>query len=105
APRQAVKEWSFSLETAPAIAPIAFPNHRNNRYDVLVQDAGGTLYLLSDKGELFWKKKLPAAISSPVVVCDLYDNRKYQMAFYTGNKFHVIDRLGRYVTDADKVAR
>lgn len=88
-----------------AIAPLAFPNHRNGRYDVLIQDTEGTLYLISDKGSLFWKKKLGAAITSPIVVCDLYDNHKYQMAFWTGKKFHVIDRLGNYVTAADKVAR
>lgn len=72
---------------------------------MLIQDTEGTLYLISDKGSLFWKKKLGATITSPIVVCDLYDNHKYQMAFWTGKKFHVIDRLGNYVTAADKVAR
>lgn len=105
APRQAVKEWSYALESAPATAPMAFPNHRNGRYDVLIQDTGGTIYLISDKGSLFWKKKLGAPITSPIVVCDLYDNKRYQMAFWTGNKFHVIDRLGNYVTTAEKVTR
>lgn len=105
APRQAVKEWSYALESAPATTPMAFPNHRNGRYDVLIQDAAGTIYLISDKGSLFWKKKLGAPITSPIVVCDLYDNKRYQMAFWTGNKFHVIDRLGNYVTTAEKVAR
>ncbi len=105
AARQAVKEWSFALDAPAATAPLAFPNHRNGRYDVLIQDTEGTLYLISDKGSLFWKKKLGATITSPIVVCDLYDNHKYQMAFWTGKKFHVIDRLGNYVTAADKVAR
>ena len=105
APRQAVKEWSYALESAPALAPMAFPNHRNGRYDVLIQDVAGTIYLISDKGSLFWKKKLGAPITSPIVVCDLYDNKRYQMAFWTGNKFHVIDRLGNYVTTAEKIAR
>lgn len=105
APRQAVKEWSFALGAPGAIAPVAFPNHRNGRYDILIQDTEGTLYLISDSGSLFWKKKLGGTISSPIRVCDLYDNRKYQMAFWTGDKFHVIDRLGNYVTAADKIAR
>lgn len=105
AAREAVKEWSFALGAPAAIAPVAFPNHRNGRYDVLIQDTEGTLYLISDSGSLFWKKKLGGTISSPILVCDLYDNRKYQMAFWTGDRFHVIDRLGNYVTAADKVAR
>ena len=104
-PRQAVKEWSYTLNAPASIAPVAFPNHRNGRYDVLIQDTEGVLYLISDTGSLFWKKKLDGPITSPIAVCDLYDNKKFQMAFWTGNKFHVIDRLGNPVTAADKIAR
>ena len=105
-PREAVKAWSFKMDAAPAADPVAFPNHKTGRYDVLAFDVSGNMYLISDQGKLFWKKKLASAVSSPVIAADLYDNKKYQMVFSTADgRFHVIDRNGNYVTSADKVAR
>ena len=80
-PREAVKAWSFKMDAAPAADPVAFPNHKTGRYDVLAFDVSGNMYLISDQGKLFWKKKLASAVSSPVIAADLYDNKKYQMVF------------------------
>ncbi|MDD4820327.1 MAG: hypothetical protein PHD21_05795 [Flavobacteriales bacterium] len=101
--REATKAWAFSMQGAPSTQTIAFPNHRYGGFDVLCADATGMLYLISEKGSIYWKKKLPTAVSSPFVVADLYNNKKYQMAFYAGNTFYVIDRNGNAVTDKEKI--
>ena len=77
--------------------PKWLKNHRNNEYDFAYQDSENYLYLYSNKGDLFWKKKLSSKIIGEIQQVDLYKNGRLQMAFITSDKFYIIDRNGSTV--------
>ena len=77
--------------------PKWLKNHRNNEYDFAYQDSENFLYLYSNKGDLYWKKKLSSKIIGEIQQVDLYKNGRLQMAFRTFDKFYIIDRNGSIV--------
>jgi len=77
--------------------PKWLKNHRNNEYDFAYQDSKNFLYLYSNKGDLYWKKKLSSKIIGEIQQVDLYKNGRLQMAFRTFDKFYIIDRNGSIV--------
>ena len=79
------------------VPPKWLKNHRNNQYDFAYQDDENYLYLYSNKGNLFWKKKLSSQIIGEIQQVDLYKNGRLQMAFRTSDKFYIIDRNGSIV--------
>ena len=79
------------------LPPKWLKNHRNNQYDFAYQDDENYLYLYSNKGNLFWKKKLSSQIIGEIQQVDLYKNGRLQMAFRTSDKFFIIDRDGGIV--------
>ena len=79
------------------LPPKWLKNHRNNQYDFAYQDDENYLYLYSNKGNLFWKKKLSSQIIGEIQQVDLYKNGRLQMAFRTSDKFFIIDRNGSIV--------
>lgn len=80
-----------------ATRPFFFKNHRTNGMDIAVQDVGNTLYLISPSGKIYWKKKLGSRILGEIQSVDILKNGRYQLAFATQNKVHVIDREGNVV--------
>lgn len=72
-------------------------NHKTKQQELLVQDIENTLYLISNKGTILWKKQLDTPIQGKVIQVDLYKNRKLQLAFTTENEFMVLDRNGKLV--------
>ena len=79
------------------VPPKWLINHRNNQYDFAYQDSEDYLYLYSNKGDLYWKKKLSSQIIGEIKQVDLYKNGRFQMAFRTSDKFYIIDRNGSVV--------
>jgi hypothetical protein len=79
------------------MSPKWLKNHRNNQYDFAYQDSENYLYLYSNKGDLFWRKKLSGQIIGEIKQVDLYKNGRLQMAFRTSDKFYIIDRDGSIV--------
>lgn len=88
---------SVSLGAPLATRPVFFKNHRTNGMDVAVQDTDNTLYLISPSGKIYWKKKLQSRILGEIQSIDILKNGRYQLAFATQNRLHVIDREGNTV--------
>ncbi|MFZ9032109.1 MAG: hypothetical protein ACO20F_12590 [Robiginitalea sp.] len=93
--------------TAPLEAPVYsrpqfLKNHRSGEMDVVVQDENNTLYLFSNTGSLFWKKKLAGPIQGDIQQVDLFRNGRLQMAFTTDSKLMVLDRNGKEVSPFPK---
>ena len=88
---------SFKLDAPLATTPVFFKNHRTDQMDIAVQDEENTLYLISNKGTVFWKKKLDSHITSPLFEVDLFKNGNKQLAFSTGYNLEVLDRTGKTV--------
>ncbi|APU67689.1 hypothetical protein [Christiangramia flava] len=88
---------TISLENPISGQPVFFKNHTSDQMDIAVQDNQNNLYLLSNRGSVFWNKALKTAIESPIYGVDLFRNGFQQLAFSTGYKFYVLDRNGKNV--------
>ena len=91
------QQLTFSTEKPVVVGPFYFRNHRTDQMDIALQDDENTLYLISNKGNIHWKKKLKSRITGDIHQVDLFKNGYYQLAFSTGNTFEVIDRTGKPV--------
>ena len=97
-----VNQTSIISESSIISNPKWVRNHRSNGYDIIFQDDNNVLYLYSNKGNLFWKKKLDEKIIGDIKQVDLFKNKKLQIAFRTKNHFMILDRNGKIVKPFDK---
>lgn len=86
--------FSVILETEVLNTPQFISNHRTDEKDIIVQDNLNQLYLISNEGNIRWKKKLEGPIISEVKQVDLYKNGRLQLAFNTENKLYIVDIKG-----------
>ena len=70
--------------------------------DVAVQDTENNLYLISDKGAIFWKKQIDGEILGDIKQIDIYKNGRYQLLFNTAHTLYLVDRNGKDVTPYPK---
>ncbi|MFL1895099.1 hypothetical protein ACJRPK_05310 [Aquimarina sp. 2-A2] len=82
--------------------PVLVKNHRTKGLDIAVQDITNTLYLISSKGTVFWKKQLDGPILGDVQQIDIYKNGRYQLLANTANTVYLIDRDGNAVSPYPK---
>ncbi len=88
---------STTLENKALNKPILVKNHRTKGMDVAIQDIENNLYLISDKGSIFWKKQIDGEILGDIQQIDIYKNGRYQLLFNTANTLYLIDRDGKDV--------
>ncbi len=91
------QEISVTLDTDLATEPFMAYNHRSKEKDIAVQDIDNNLYLISNRGKIFWKKKLSGRIIGDIHQVDLYKNGRWQLAFVLSDGLYVVDRNGRDV--------
>jgi len=89
--------WESYLDTIIDFKPKLVLTHTSDNKYIFTQDIKNTVYLLNKEGRILWRKKLNEQINSPIYHIDFYDNGKYQYAFSTPNRLHIIDRIGNYV--------
>lgn len=89
--------WESYLDTIINFKPKLVLTHTSDNKYIFTQDVNNTVYLLNKQGRIIWRKKLNEQINSPIYHIDFYDNGKYQYAFSTPNRLHIIDRVGNYV--------
>ncbi len=77
--------------------PKWLKNHLNNEFDIAFQDSDNYLNYLSNKGNLYWKKKLSGKIIGDIKQVDIYKNGRQQMMFRTENNLYLLDRNGNEV--------
>lgn len=88
---------SVKLEAPLLTNPQLVNNHLNNEMDIVVQDINNKLYLISNTGEIFWKKQLNGPVLGKIKQVDLLKNGRFQLAFVTPNRVEVLDRNGKEV--------
>ncbi len=93
---------STTLENKILSQPTFVKNHRTKGMDIAVQDIDNNLYLISDKGVIFWKKQINGAIQGEIQQIDIYKNGRYQLLFNTENTLYLVDRDGKDVTSYPK---
>jgi len=93
---------STTLENKLLSKPFLVKNHRTKGMDIAVQDINNNLYLISDKGTIFWKKQINGAIKGEIKQIDIYKNGRYQLLFNTENTLYLVDRDGKDVSSYPK---
>jgi hypothetical protein len=94
--------FNISIENEAIIAPQLLKNHINNHYDIAVQDVNNVLYLISNSGQILWRRQLQGKILGNIEQLDCNKNRRLQLAFATENRVYVIDRNGKDVNNFPK---
>ncbi|MBT4813793.1 MAG: ribonuclease HII, partial [Cryomorphaceae bacterium] len=90
-------EFFLTFDNEIITDPIWIKNHTNNQYDIIFQDSENYLFYYSNKGNLYWKKKIDEKIIGDIKQIDTYKNGRLQISFRTENKFYVLDRNGKEV--------
>ncbi|APX99568.1 DUF3352 domain-containing protein [Lacinutrix venerupis] len=78
--------------------PQFVTNHRTKQKEIVVQDINNKLYLISNVGNILWKKQLNGPVLGNIEQIDIYKNGRLQLAFATPNRVYLLDRTGRDVT-------
>lgn len=89
--------FSTELDNELATDPQFVINHNTNKKEIVVQDVGNVLYLISTEGTILWKKQLAGSIQGKIEQVDILRNGRLQMAFTTNNQFLILDRNGEEV--------
>lgn len=90
--------WELALDTTVSSSPIPVRDHMSGQKDLFVQDDNYTIYLISSKGEVLWKKALEEKIRGDIRQIDFFGNGKLQLLFCTSNQLHLIDLKGNYMS-------
>ena len=90
--------FTTQLETTILTEPQTVKNHITNTYDIVSQDLNNVLYLISNSGNILWKKQLEGKVLGKIEQIDIYKNGRLQLAFATENKVYVLDRNGNNVS-------
>ena len=92
-------EFFLTFENEINSDPIWLKNHLNNQYDFTFQDSENYLYYFSNKGNQYWKKKIPKKIIGDIKQIDIYKNGRLQIIFRTEDRLYVLDRNGNEVKE------
>ena len=77
--------------------PYVVRNHDTQGLEVLFQDEGNVLQLVSPDQKVLWKDSLSVPITSEVSQIDFYQNGKLQYLFASDSAIHLLDRKGNNV--------
>ena len=91
--------FNIKIDAELLNTPQFVTNHRTKEQDIVVQDIENNLYLISNKGEILWKKKVEGAVLGEVSQVDIYKNGRLQLAFTTPSRLYVLDRNGKDVAN------
>lgn len=98
AERNAVTELlNIKLDNDILNTPQFVLNHRTKEKEIVVQDVKNKLYLISNTGNILWKKQLKGPILGSIEQIDTYKNGRLQLVFATPNHVYVIARNGKNV--------
>lgn len=91
--------WEAELDSPSTMKPVLLINHNTKAKDIFIQDIGNTIYLISNKGKVLWKKPLGEKILGDIHQVDVLKNGKLQILFNTCSKLHLLDRNGNYLAN------
>jgi hypothetical protein len=89
--------FSFKLKSTIHLKPKIVTNYVTKEKELITQDDLNNLYLISNNGELIWRKKLESKIVGEISQIDLYKNGRLQYVFETENSLLILDKNGGIV--------
>lgn len=78
--------------------PQFVTNHRTKQKEIVIQDINNKLYLISNNGNIIWKKQLDGPVLGKIEQIDSYKNGRLQLVFATPNSVYLLDRTGKDVS-------
>ena len=90
-------KFESSIANDIVLGPIIVKNHINNDNEVIIQDSKNILYLINNRGQVEWTKKIDGKIIKEINQIDSYKNGKLQYVFTTEKSLYLLDRKGRDV--------
>ena len=91
------EQFSFSFPNDLIVPPQIVKNHISKANEIATQDVNNILYLISNTGNLLWKKQLDSKILGKIKQIDTYKNGRLQLTFATQNRVYILDRNGKDV--------
>ena len=89
--------FNFKLQSSVHLKPRIVTNYVTKEKEIITQDDLNNLYLISNKGELIWKKQLESKVIGEISQIDLYKNGRLQYAFETEKSLMILDKNGKIV--------
>gem|GEM_PF-3493625 len=77
--------------------PYLVKNFETQATEILIQDFRHNLFLVSEKGQVLWRRNMGAPMIGAPAQIDVYNNNRLQYVWAAGNRLHLIDKLGRNV--------
>jgi hypothetical protein len=93
-----IEAFTTQLNAELISTPQTLKNHVTKAHDIALQDVNNVLYLVSDSGNVLWKKQLKGKILGKIEQIDIHKNGRLQLAFTTSNRLYVLDRNGNDVS-------
>ena len=90
-------DWIVDFDNSIISSPLIVYNHQSKKNNIIVQDSEKNVFLIDQKGNILWNKKIGGIILDQVSQIDFYKNGKLQYLFNTEDSLYLIDRLGRNV--------
>ncbi|PLX11430.1 MAG: hypothetical protein C0598_08205, partial [Marinilabiliales bacterium] len=90
-------KWKIQLDAEIAGKPTMVKDHITNRFMVFCYDKKSNIYLISNDGQLMWKKKIDNIPEGEIHQVDFYKNGKIQYLFNTADYVYLIDKNGDYL--------
>lgn len=87
--------WEVVLDAPVSGKPKVVINHTNDTKEIFAQDESNNIYLISNKGEILWKRKMNEKVMSDITQIDRYKNNKLQYLFNTKSAIYMLDRNGK----------
>jgi len=89
--------WKVELNENIYGKPALVWDHRTKTYNTIVFDVMSNMYLISNRGQIQWKKRVDGPPLSEIYEVDYYKNGKTQYLFNTKDFIYLIDRNGDFV--------
>jgi len=90
-------KFESSITNDIILGPLIVKNHVNNDNEIIIQDSKNILYLINNRGQVEWTKKIDGKIVEEINQIDSYKNGKLQYVFTTEKSLYLLDRKGRDV--------
>lgn len=92
------EELNIKLDFDLLNNPQFVTNKITKEKEIVVQDVKNNVYLISNKGNVLWKKQIQGNILGDINQIDIHKNGHLQLAFATPNYVYLLDRNGNNVS-------
>ena len=86
--------WRCNIEADAAVSPGTVYNTEKKQTEIMIQDVDNRLYLISQSGEIIWKKPLDSKVMSDFHQIDFYTNGELYYIFNTMQSIYILDKNG-----------